>query len=57
MPKEPFDSNCITPGTQFMADLSNCLHYYIRYKIGADSTWQTPTGAQFSCITSTKYKH
>ena len=44
MPKEPFDSNCITPGTQFMADLSNCLHYYIRYKIGADSTWQTPTG-------------
>jgi len=43
VPTDPFDSNCITPGTKFMADLSNCLHYYIRYKVGCDSTWKTPT--------------
>ena len=43
IPAQPFDSNCITPGTEFMADLSNCLHYYIRYKVGCDSTWKAPT--------------
>lgn len=43
IPMQPFDSNCITPGTEFMADLSDCLHYYIRYKVGCDSTWKAPT--------------
>ena len=42
VPTEPFDSNCITPGTKFMADLSDCLHHYIRYKIGCDSAWREP---------------
>ena len=43
VPAEPFDSNCITPGTQFMADLSECLHHYIRYKVGCDATWKAPS--------------
>ena len=35
-----FDSNCITPGTEFMAALSEHLRYFIRKKIKEDASWQ-----------------
>ncbi|RVD81781.1 uncharacterized protein DFL_009630 [Arthrobotrys flagrans] len=41
MPKEdPFDSNCITPGTSFMAKLSHQLKYFINKKVSEDVDWQ-----------------
>lgn len=41
MPKEdPFDSNCITPGTEFMAKLTTHLKYFINKKVSEDVEWQ-----------------
>lgn len=41
LPKEePFDSNCITPGTEFMAKLSLQLRYFVNKKISEDTDWQ-----------------
>ncbi|KAI5799181.1 putative exonuclease Kem1 [Peziza echinospora] len=41
MPKEaPFDSNCITPGTDFMAKLTLQLRYFINKKVTEDTEWQ-----------------
>ena len=41
MPKEdPFDSNCITPGTDFMARLTQQLKYFISKKVSEDIDWQ-----------------
>lgn len=41
MPKEaPFDSNCITPGTEFMARLTQQLKYFIAKKVSEDIDWQ-----------------
>ncbi|KAI0016208.1 exoribonuclease 1 [Xylariomycetidae sp. FL0641] len=41
LPKDdPFDSNCITPGTEFMANLTQQLKYFINKKISEDSDWQ-----------------
>ena len=41
MPKEdPFDSNCITPGTEFMAKLTEQLKYFVNKKVSEDKDWQ-----------------
>lgn len=41
MPKEEaFDSNCITPGTEFMAKLTKQLKWFVNNKISTDSDWQ-----------------
>lgn len=37
---EPFDSNCITPGTEFMRKLSEALRYFVAKKITEDRRWQ-----------------
>ncbi|KAI8933157.1 hypothetical protein NX059_009798 [Plenodomus lindquistii] len=38
--EEAFDSNCITPGTAFMAKLTQQLKYFINKKISEDLDWQ-----------------
>uniref|UniRef100_A0A8C3AX42 5'-3' exoribonuclease 1 n=1 Tax=Cyclopterus lumpus TaxID=8103 RepID=A0A8C3AX42_CYCLU len=35
-----FDSNCITPGTDFMARLQEQLKYFVHTKVSADRLWQ-----------------
>lgn len=37
---KPFDSNCITPGTPFMAKLSEQLRYFVNKKISEDANWR-----------------
>lgn len=40
IPKEdPFDSNAITPGTEFMAKLTSNLKYFIHKKMTEDTRW------------------
>lgn len=40
IPKDdPFDSNAITPGTEFMAKLTSNLKYFIHKKMTEDSRW------------------
>ena len=36
----PFDGNCITPGTEFMAKLSKHLKYFLVKKMSEDSAWK-----------------
>lgn len=41
MPKEPpFDSNCITPGTEFMAKLTRQIKYFVSKKVSEDADWR-----------------
>jgi 5'-3' exoribonuclease 1 len=41
MPEEKaFDSNCITPGTPFMARLSKHLRYFVNKKMSEDADWR-----------------
>jgi 5'-3' exonuclease len=44
----PFDSNCITPGTQFMTDLSIAFRGWIDEKMRADPAWQQGCTVIFS---------
>jgi len=37
---EPFDSNCITPGTEFMQKVCHHLRFFVRRKIHTDSSWR-----------------
>ncbi|XP_012679393.2 5'-3' exoribonuclease 2 isoform X2 [Clupea harengus] len=41
--KERFDSNCITPGTEFMDNLAKCLRYYVADRLSNDPGWQNIT--------------
>jgi 5'-3' exoribonuclease 1 len=41
-PEELFDSNCITPGTEFMEQLDAALHYFIARKVTEDANWRKP---------------
>lgn len=44
----PFDSNCITPGTQFMTDLSLRFREWIDHKMATDPAWQQGCTVIFS---------
>lgn len=35
-----FDSNAISPGTKFMADLCKQLHFFVKYKLNTDPLYQ-----------------
>lgn len=47
VPPEDFDkewdSNVITPGTEFMTKLSNYIRFYIQDRINTDPLWKTIT--------------
>ena len=38
--EQPWDSNVITPGTQFMINLSEYVRFYIRKRIATDKAWK-----------------
>ncbi|XP_047139268.1 5'-3' exoribonuclease 1 isoform X1 [Hydra vulgaris] len=42
-PDDRFDSNCITPGTEFMWRLQHQLKYFVNQKISSDPLWQECT--------------
>ena len=38
--EQRFDSNCITPGTEFMVKLQKQLEYFVSMKVSTDPLWQ-----------------
>ena len=40
-PEKRFDSNCITPGTEFMDRLHQALKWFLVQKISSDEMWQS----------------
>jgi hypothetical protein len=46
--EESFDSNCITPGTEFMFRLGIAFRRWIAYKMETDPFWQTGAEVVFS---------
>jgi 5'-3' exoribonuclease 1 len=38
--EDVFDSNCITPGTEFMEAVSQYMQYFVRKKLREDPLWQ-----------------
>lgn len=38
---DPFDSNCITPGTPFMHSLTQSLRYFVARKMSEDPLWMS----------------
>jgi 5'-3' exoribonuclease 1 len=49
MPSEKsFDSNCITPGTEFMFRLGIAFRRWIAYKMETDPFWQNGAEVVFS---------
>lgn len=47
-PDESFDSNCITPGTEFMFNLGIAFRKWIAYKMETDPFWQDGAEVVFS---------
>ena len=37
---DKFDSNCITPGTEFMEQLAGQLQYFVKCKMATNKLWQ-----------------
>ena len=35
----PFDSNCITPGTEFLDNLTKYLDWYIKVQVSSNPDW------------------
>ncbi|KAK2960855.1 putative 5'-3' exoribonuclease 1 [Blattamonas nauphoetae] len=48
-PKAVFDSNCITPGSEFMYHLSDWLKYYTKLKMSTDKAWEGITVILSGC--------
>lgn len=41
LPEESrFDSNCITPGTEFMERLQQAFKHFVKLKLSTDPAWQ-----------------
>lgn len=47
-PGKPFDSNCITPGTHFMYELSERFRSWIHSKMSSEPSWQQGCNVVFS---------
>ena len=57
VPTDPFDSNCITPGTEFMYRLSHYLEYFVSLKMSTDSLWSKVKVIVSGCDTPGEGEH